>query len=147
MKIRDVKKMESTQEAIKNTFMTAGYFGEKKVQDMELISFRKAKLKREVEHCFQVKTPNLSSPYRVRGSRKDAVGGGNGNDTRACGMNFQLSQTKRVRSGFREALVNFFVSIRGCVNRSVASDSLTLWTVTRQAPLSMDFSRQGYWSG
>ena len=23
----------------------------------------------------------------------------------------------------------------------------TLWTVTRQAPLSMQFSRQGYWSG
>ena len=24
---------------------------------------------------------------------------------------------------------------------------LTLWTVARQAPLSMDFSRQEYWSG
>ena len=115
--------MESTQEAIKNTFMTAGHFGGKRVQDMELISFRKAKLKREVEHCFQVKTPDLSSPCSVRGSREDAVGGGNGNDTRACGVNFQLSQTKRVRSGSGEALVSFFVSIRGCVSRSVASDS------------------------
>ena len=27
------------------------------------------------------------------------------------------------------------------------SDSATLWTVTYQAPLSMEFSRQEYWSG
>ena len=27
------------------------------------------------------------------------------------------------------------------------SDSVTLWTVVRQAPLSMEFSRQEYWSG
>ena len=27
------------------------------------------------------------------------------------------------------------------------SDSGTLWTVPRQAPLSMGFSRQQYWSG
>ena len=27
------------------------------------------------------------------------------------------------------------------------SDSETLWTVARQAPLSMEFSRQEYWSG
>ena len=30
---------------------------------------------------------------------------------------------------------------------SVASDSVTLWTVDRQASLSMGFSRQEYWSG
>ena len=30
---------------------------------------------------------------------------------------------------------------------SVVSDSVTLWTVARQAPLSMGFSRQEYWSG
>ena len=29
---------------------------------------------------------------------------------------------------------------------SVVSDSATPWTVVRQAPLSMGFSRQGYWS-
>ena len=27
------------------------------------------------------------------------------------------------------------------------SDSATLWTIARQAPLSMGFSRQEYWSG
>ena len=33
-------------------------------------------------------------------------------------------------------------------NPSVASDSfVTLWTVARQAPLSMGFSRQEYWNG
>ena len=35
----------------------------------------------------------------------------------------------------------------GCVSCSVVSDSLHPWTVTRQAPLSMEFSRQEYWSG
>ena len=30
---------------------------------------------------------------------------------------------------------------------SVVSDSATLWTVAYQAPLSMEFSRQEYWSG
>ena len=30
---------------------------------------------------------------------------------------------------------------------SVVSDSATPWTVTHQAPLSMEFSRQEYWSG
>ena len=32
------------------------------------------------------------------------------------------------------------------VSCSVMSHSLTLWTVARQAPLSMEFSRQEYWS-
>ena len=30
---------------------------------------------------------------------------------------------------------------------SVTSDSETPWTITHQAPLSMGFSRQEYWSG
>ena len=30
---------------------------------------------------------------------------------------------------------------------SVMFDSVTLWTVVHQAPLSMEFSRQEYWSG
>ena len=33
-----------------------------------------------------------------------------------------------------------------CVSCSVMSDSVTPWTVARQAPLSMGFSRQEYWS-
>ena len=33
------------------------------------------------------------------------------------------------------------------LSRSVVSDSVTPWTVACQAPLSMEFSRQGYWSG
>ena len=34
-----------------------------------------------------------------------------------------------------------------CVGHSVVSDSSIPWTVTCQAPLSMEFSRQEYWSG
>ena len=30
---------------------------------------------------------------------------------------------------------------------SVVSDSTTLWTVARQAPLSLGFLKQEYWSG
>ena len=33
------------------------------------------------------------------------------------------------------------------VSRSVVSISATPWTVAHQVPLSMRFSRQGYWSG
>ena len=33
------------------------------------------------------------------------------------------------------------------LSRSVVSDSVTSWTVALQAPLSMGFSRQEYWSG
>ena len=34
-----------------------------------------------------------------------------------------------------------------CSVTSVMSDSATQWTITHQAPLSMEFSRQEYWSG
>ena len=33
------------------------------------------------------------------------------------------------------------------VSHLVVSNSETLWTVACQAPLSMEFSRQEYWSG
>ena len=33
------------------------------------------------------------------------------------------------------------------ISCSVMSDSVTLWTVAHQAPLSMGFSRQEYWIG
>ena len=35
---------------------------------------------------------------------------------------------------------------RACLVTSVVSDSVTLWTVACQAPLSMGFSGQEYWS-
>ena len=39
-------------------------------------------------------------------------------------------------------------SHRACVSHSAVSNSLwPPWTVTHQAPLSMEFSRQEYWSG
>ena len=34
-----------------------------------------------------------------------------------------------------------------CSVTSVVSDSAIQWTVTHQAPLSMEFSRQEHWSG
>ena len=37
--------------------------------------------------------------------------------------------------------------MRVCVSCSVVSNSATPWTVAHQASLSMEFSRQEYWSG
>ena len=34
-----------------------------------------------------------------------------------------------------------------CVDSVVSSSLGTPWTIIRQAPVSMEFSRQGYWSG
>ena len=39
------------------------------------------------------------------------------------------------------------VCVYVCVIHSVMSDSVTPWTVASQAPLSMGFFRQEYWSG
>ena len=39
------------------------------------------------------------------------------------------------------------VSVCLCISHSVMSDSATSRTVAHQAPLSMEFSRQEYWSG
>ena len=52
----------------------------------------------------------------------------------------------RTESGTREGLepIDDAVSIE---NENVSHSVVTPWTVTCQAPLSMDFSRQEYWSG
>ena len=36
--------------------------------------------------------------------------------------------------------------LHACSVASVMSDSVTPWTVARQAPVTMEFSRQEYWS-
>ena len=54
----------------------------------------------------------------------------------------------RVRVPHPESLPERCVCVCVCVNRSVVSDSFaTVWTVARQAPLSMGFSRQKHRSG
>ena len=45
-------------------------------------------------------------------------------------------------------LIHSFIARKHyCVSDSVVSDSVTPWNVSRQAPLSMGFPRQEYWSG
>ena len=39
------------------------------------------------------------------------------------------------------------VCMHACYLTSVMSDFAPLWTVARQVPLSVGFSRQEYWSG
>ena len=40
-----------------------------------------------------------------------------------------------------------FIYIKMCVSCSVVSNSATPWTIAGQIPLSVEFSRQEYWSG
>ena len=43
---------------------------------------------------------------------------------------------------------NVYIHLKSeSVSHSIVSDSVTLWTVAHQAPLSMKFSRQESWSG
>ena len=50
---------------------------------------------------------------------------------------------------FRKKEKNFILIayLSKCVSCSVVSDSLPSWTVACENPLSMEFSRQEYWSG
>ena len=43
--------------------------------------------------------------------------------------------------------VSWVPKLNLCVSHSVTSDFATPWTVASQAPLSLEFSRQEYWSG
>ena len=43
--------------------------------------------------------------------------------------------------------IGYMKKVKVKASHTVVSDSVTPWTVACQAPLSMDFSRQGYWSG
>lgn len=106
--------MQSTEEAYKNTFTIVGYFGKKRVHDLELISCRKAKLKREFVYCCQVETQNLSSPWSVRGGGKDEEDGGNGNDTRGLWDEFPAFPDQEGQEWVWERLwETSFVNIRG----------------------------------
>ena len=56
---------------------------------------------------------------------------------------------KNMEISLRKCWVTF-ISINCDINKwscSVVSDSVTPWTVAHQAPPSMEFSRQEYWSG
>ena len=46
-----------------------------------------------------------------------------------------------------KAVVSLLWFLCVCMSPSGISDSVTPWTVACQAPLSMEFSRQEYWSG
>ena len=64
--------------------------------------------------------------------------------------NIALNRDRGVRASFMNIHHLFGVLslvIYVCVSRSVMSNSATPWTVVCQAPLSMEFFRQEYWSG
>ena len=47
----------------------------------------------------------------------------------------------------RAKLQNWWIGHEESESHSIVSDPATPWTVAHQAPLSMEFSRQEYWSG
>ena len=57
------------------------------------------------------------------------------------------AQARRPCPGTALKPVLLCVHVRACQVASVMSNSVTAWTVVHQAPLSMEFSRQEYWSG
>ena len=64
--------------------------------------------------------------------------------SRIVGRHFTIGPTRGVLGGVK------FCQFHGLAVLSCLSHAwlcVTLWTVTCQAPLSMGFSRQGYWSG
>ena len=66
-----------------------------------------------------------------------------------CAQEWVPKKEKQAGPGKARSLFSSFrLGERESVSRSVVSDSFaTSWTVARQAPLSMGFSRQEYWSG
>ena len=75
------------------------------------------------------------SDYEKRGKARICNGEKNTVSSISCVGKSEQLHVERVRH---------YVSVLSC---SVASDSVTLWTVARQAPLSVGFSRQENWSG
>ena len=55
-------------------------------------------------------------------------------------------QRLRIKITHMHTLI-YILSTRGCSVASVMSSSAALWTIALQAPRSMWFSRQDYWSG
>ena len=53
---------------------------------------------------------------------------------------------KHTCSGFRLSDLSLWMGVF-MFSHAVVSDSATPWTVAHQVPLSMEFSRQEYWSG
>ena len=51
----------------------------------------------------------------------------------------------QIESKYRRSYLSSLAIV--CQVASLMSDSATLWTVAGQAPLSVGFSRQEYWSG
>ena len=58
-------------------------------------------------------------------------------------LHYRLHKHKVLMQSFKQLLLQLSL----CCVCSVVSNSAVPWTVARQAPLSMGFSRQEYWSG
>ena len=58
-----------------------------------------------------------------------------------------VSSVQQSNSALQYIFLFRFYSLMCVQSHSVMSDSETPWTVAHQAPLSMEFSRQEYWSG
>ena len=77
--------------------------------------------------------------------RTHAVFAGRGSGENSGGL-YQQQGLKRPEDGLKSA-VCLSVTTSVCDSRLVMSNSTTPWTAALQLPLSVGFSRQGYWTG
>ena len=99
-------------------------------------SWRQNRQKNGARQKARKETPaHTFSDYEKRGKARICNGEKNTVSSISCVGKSEQLHVERVRH---------YVSVLSC---SVASDSVTLWTVARQAPLSVGFSRQENWSG
>ena len=70
---------------------------------------------------------------------------GRGSGENSGGL-YQQQGLKRPEDGLKSA-VCLSVTTSVCDSRLVMSNSTTPWTAALQLPLSVGFSRQGYWTG
>ena len=88
------------------------------------------------------------SPYKTVGMVHGQLGGQKGfwkeqGMTPAATKMYSLDYLKCKKKNLSKIFFVWCV----CISCSVISNSATLWTVASQAPLSLEFSRQEYWSG
>ena len=85
----------------------------------------------------------LSLERGRRAVNEVAAGGG----LPSCGHPCAALSSSVCITGFSRSGLLVAWSGRACSGASVVSDSVTPWTVARQPPLSVGFSREEHWSG
>ena len=91
--------------------------------------------------CFLIWSQRICTSFNFSGAKNCSTKNSR-TELLTCNL-----QTVWVSCARARACVCVCVCVCVCISHSVLSDSATSQTVPHQAPLSLGFSRQGYWSG